>query len=378
MSPRLSLPPLALLLAACSTTQAIHAEEPPTRTSAPRGGRFVLADAAEGRAVLGARDEFIAALGPFDRGGRLETDREVSEQELLAFVGAQALDWPASDARLATAATRQLEERLAEVVPGLPGLDRVALVRTTGREEGGAPHTRGHAIVLPAGELEHTDARRLAGLLAHETFHVLSRHLRASDPAAVDALYALVGFEDVGEVELPPDIAPLRVTNPDAPTRRHAIEITLADGARARVVPVLYAPSGYDPAVGGPFFRHMALRLMEVVPGHGARLDEAGHAVSYDLAGTSYGAQAALNTELAIHPEEVLADNFANLLFGFDDVAHPELLVALREQLIRIAADSSRGAAPPSPTAAKPGPNPIPSPTALRTFGPEPPRGAPG
>ena len=338
---RVSLPSLALLLAGCATTHSLRAQE--QRPSTPQEARYVLADVDEGQAILGAHDEFVAALGPFDRSARLGTDREVSEDELLAFVRAQALDWPESDARLVTRAARLLDERLTAVVPDLPGLGHVTLVRTTGREEGAAPYTRGHSIILPTVELEHTDVSRLARLLAHETFHVLTRHLRASDPASTDALYALLGFEGIGEIDLPPEIAPLRVTNPDAPTRRHAIEVTLADGARARVVPVLYAPRGYDSQIGGPFFRQVVLRLMEVAPGRGARFDEAGHTVMHDPAATSYEAQAAVNTDYAIHPEEVLAENFALLLFGSRDeraVSHPGLLVALRRELARIAASS--------------------------------------
>ena len=42
-------------------------------------------------------DDFVARLSPFDRAARLKTDREVSEQEYLQFVGRNVLDWTAED-----------------------------------------------------------------------------------------------------------------------------------------------------------------------------------------------------------------------------------------------------------------------------------------
>src|SRR6185436_21186777 len=74
---------------------------------APAGAfahEIALASIEEGRAVLGARDEFVARLSPFDRASRLESAGEVSEDEYLAFATAAAREWSYDErARIASA-----------------------------------------------------------------------------------------------------------------------------------------------------------------------------------------------------------------------------------------------------------------------------------
>lgn len=48
--------------------------------------------------------------------------------------------------------------------------------------------------------------------------------------------------------------------------------------------------------------------------------------------------QVGRNTDYIIHPEEILADNFALLVLNGHDVASPEILRKIRELLMRKAA----------------------------------------
>ena len=110
---------------------------------------FATAD--EGRKILTTRDDFVRALSPFDRAARVKTDKEVSEKELLEFVGRSVLDWTEAEKASLVSALERLRapfDRLA-----LPWPQVIYVVKTTGHEEGGAPYTRGHALILPQGVL---------------------------------------------------------------------------------------------------------------------------------------------------------------------------------------------------------------------------------
>ncbi|MBK5920124.1 hypothetical protein CCR80_03605, partial [Rhodothalassium salexigens] len=157
----------------------------------------------------------------------------------------------------------------------------------------------------------------LVELFYHELFHILSRHNRA----ARDALYGLIGFEPCGSFDLPAPYAGRRITNPDAPVNAHYLPVTV-DGEPTKVVPLLYAVSrGYDPTRRRPGFagqfrtgfmavRHTGDRCEAVNGRDGTarlyRTDDLDDL--YDRIGR--------NTHYTIHPEEILADNFALLMTG--------------------------------------------------------------
>ncbi|MBK5911572.1 hypothetical protein CCR85_08735 [Rhodothalassium salexigens] len=157
----------------------------------------------------------------------------------------------------------------------------------------------------------------LVELFYHELFHILSRHNRA----ARDELYALIGFKPCGAFDLPAPYAGRRITNPDAPVNAHYLPVTV-DGVPTKVLPLLYAVSRtYDPTRRRPGFagqfrtgfmavRHTGDRCEAVNGRDGTarlyRTDDLDDL--YDRIGR--------NTQYTIHPEEILADNFALLMTG--------------------------------------------------------------
>ena len=50
---------------------------------------------------------------------------------------------------------------------------------------------------------------------------------------------------------------------------------------------------------------------------------------------TSFHEQIGKNTRYIIHPDEILADNFVHLVNQTKDLASPEIVAAMREQLAR-------------------------------------------
>jgi hypothetical protein len=285
----------------------------------------------EGRQILTTRDDFIRALSPFDRAARVKTDKEVSEKEFLEFVGRSVLDWTEAEKASLVSALDRLKapfDRLA-----LPWPQVIYAVKTTGNEEGGATYTLGHALILPQGVL--TSNRSLTPrLISHELFHILSR----TNPALRDRLYRTIGFEKCVEIEIPEALQARKITNPDAPANDHCIRVQVA-GADVWAVPILFSRTAkYDVQRGGDFFQYMQFQLLLVdrrgdslaaqplYEGSQPRLVEV-----KQVAG--FYEQVGRNTQYIIHPEEILADNFADLVLQDRPVPSPEILKKMQDVL---------------------------------------------
>jgi hypothetical protein len=280
------------------------------------------ADVPEGIQAVTRRDDYIRALGPFDRQVRLKTDRPVSEDELLAFVGQNVRPW--SDAEIARLAqlVGQLAARLAPWKLKLPPL--VLLVKTTGREEGGAAYCRGAAIVLPQNLIDGR-LTNLGKLLTHELFHVLSSH----NPDLRTSLYAVIGFRPCNEVQLPEPLAARKITNPDAPLNNYFITAEWRSRPAEWMSVLVSKYERYDPARGGSLFSYLDFKLLLLANDNGTRRAaiENGMPVLVEPAEVpGFGEQIGGNTKYIIHPEEILADNFVLLVEGRIDPPTPRIL----------------------------------------------------
>jgi len=278
---------------------------------------FQFASIDAGSAILGKRDEFIERLSPFDRAARLKTDRAVAETEFVEFIRANVLAWSHPE-------QRKIEAALAKIMPALESLalslpEPINLIKTTGAEEGNAFYTRDAAIVFPAAPLGSQTEETLEKTLAHEIFHIWSRQ----NPGLREKLYESIGFTKCPEVVLPAEMNRRKITNPDAPRNDHAIRVQF-DAANVAAVPILLASTEtYDPKRGGEFFQYLQLKFM-VTQNH----------TLADLKQVSgFFEQVGNNTDYLIHPEEILADNFALLVLGRHDVASPQIPEKMRRIL---------------------------------------------
>ena len=192
-----------------------------------------------------------------------------------------------------------------------------------GAEEAGAFYTRDTAIMMPAKPTDTADGELLKKTIAHELFHILSR----SNLELREKLYALIGFSNCGEIEFPDELKPRKITNPDAPRNDHAIRVQ-ANGTEVSIVPILFSSApNYDPVRDGEFFNYLQLGFLIVSKNPGTRAD-----LLSPQQVSGFFEQVGRNTDYIIHPEEILAENFALLMIGRRDVVRTEQ----REPIVRI------------------------------------------
>ena len=92
------------------------------------------ADLEEAQKVLGARDDFVTAMSPFDRAARMKTDKPVSEEEFdRVYLHAQELGFEHLFVQFSNKGTSQLRA----LSPFLPDFERSDPFPATGQRQSG-------------------------------------------------------------------------------------------------------------------------------------------------------------------------------------------------------------------------------------------------
>ena len=284
----------------------------------------------QGKKILGAKDDYIEHFSKFDLQAKIKTDKDVTLENYLKNATDAVIDWTDEQKESLQPVLEELKDDLAFLKWNFP--ETVYLIRTDGREEAGASYTRGNGVVLQI----IRGGPGSKGLILHELFHILTRH----NPEMRDKLYEVIGFKKCNEIKMPAALSDITIANPDAPLNQHYIELTYA-GEKVCAVPIIYSREPkYDANEGASFFQYMDVKLLIV------RQDEADKqfkAVLKDdkpmLAGfdevEGLYEQVGRNTGYIIHPEEMLADNFAILASGRTDVPSPEIPAKMRAILAK-------------------------------------------
>jgi hypothetical protein len=299
---------------ATPTARLAESDSPHCLDSTTLSERLEFASAERGGEILGRADRWAHQLSAFDRAARQRTLEPTTMEELLAFVSRNVLSWTPGE----RAYWSRLVDRLSTATTGLMlSVPEIFLVKTTGLEEFGFAYARERTIVLPQGRLEIAgDEQRDFFLLAHEFFHYLS----ANNATLRDSLYELLRFRRLENFTYPPELEDRRVSNPTwfadhvsvpVDTRSGPVEVVPLTRPTISLEEVVQLPIGGPPAIG----RHIEIVLVTVDrhSGHVLR-DSAGAPIIYPLDGTNLVDRIARNTSYMIHPQEVLADNFALLM----------------------------------------------------------------
>jgi hypothetical protein len=290
--------------------------------------QVVLATVDEAKAILVCRDDFVERMSFFDRAARLKTDKVVTEAEYFEFVRKNVVEWSDGERQKFASAIEGIQPALEAL--SLPFPAKVLVIRTTGNEEGGAAYTRANAMVLPQSDLG-APLENLQSLLCHELFHILSR----ANPVLRDELYATIGFVKCDEVPFPGELQSRKITNPDAPRNDHCIRLQV-DGKDGWAIPILYSSSeAYDVERGGQFFDYLQFQFLMVERSDSSpKVNPIHDGQKVKLVDpekvSGFFEQVGKNTQYIIHPEEILADNFAILVLQPSDVPSPDIIERMR------------------------------------------------
>lgn len=270
---------------------------------------FRFPDLTTSQNLLGQEDTYTSTASAFDRKVRMGAATDPGIAKYLEFVSGQAVPW---NPRLRESVEKSIDALQAPLGALAIRLQSpVNLLHTTGREESGAAYTRGNEIIFPTRELGSRN-KPPTKLLAHELFHVISRQ----HPDLRDQLYQLIGFEKANPIKLPANLSHLRITNPDAPVIQHVMQLQLTAQESVHIAPMLIAKSDYK--VNGPssLFAYLSFKLMQVKQtpsGWIAELNE-NEPIYHSPQTADFNRQIGRNTGYIIHPEEILADNFALIM----------------------------------------------------------------
>jgi hypothetical protein len=274
--------------------------------------KFTLASAEQGREVLGRIDEYIRNQSTWERGARMNKVAEISAEDYAGFCRKSVLDWDRAETPATLSAMNSLAGMLKPYVQWMP--PEVLIVKTSGDEEYGSAYTRGSAIVI---ESRGGFGRASTGLLAHELWHVISRH----QPKLRDRMFEAIGFHYCGPVKWIAPLDRLRITNPDSPLNQHAIKVKY-QGREYMAMPIMYAKTerfGIDLNNNlGAFLDTHLLLVKPDASGTGVEaIIKDGKPLLVTFSDVqNFREQVGYNTNYLDQPEEIMADNFALLVLG--------------------------------------------------------------
>ncbi len=284
---------------------------------------FAFATAEEGAAVLSAQDEFMASIAPHDVALRVGSNENLTAARLAQHYAANTRVWTPQE-------RTRLEASIARVAPLLAPYEsllppRGLMIATTDRVDAGFAHTRGADIIM--GAALPTEDERLDHVVIHEVFHVLSRR----NPARRDAIYAAVGFVPCTQITLPDNVRNRILTNPDAPAINHVLPVGDSDVGVVTTPVIAVTSTTFDPARPS-MAQYFSVEFATL------RRDAAGvcapaEPVELGLIQAAMQRRAGRNTGYIIHPEEIAANNFAQMLLGRSDAPDPQIYERLRAAL---------------------------------------------
>ncbi|MEL6896702.1 MAG: DUF4157 domain-containing protein, partial [Planctomycetota bacterium] len=276
----------------------------------PLGPRctLIINDIDAAKKTLTTEDTFTRQLSQFDLQARLGTTRDdVGLKDLFKAITSSLRPMSNKRREAFQNAAQQLAKKIEQLKVKLP--PTISLVITDSTEEEGTAYTRGNVIVLHEPDLR-MDPVKPNKLLAHELFHVISR----SNPNLKDKMYGIIGFRHVGLIQMEPTLKDKRLTNPDAPTNEHIIDLKISEDKTVAVTPVLFANRPISKnARPGSVMPYVGFELMKVEKNADGKFVAIRTQPPVTTpSNPDFFRQIGRNTMYIIDPEEILADNFAD------------------------------------------------------------------
>ena len=195
--------------------------------------------------------------------------------------------------------------------------DDILLIKSHGKPYGeDAYYTRENIIVVPEQALKKKNYDEFLRVMLHEISHIVTR----THPSVKAQLYALIGFKKIeGQLVINDSLRQRLLTNPDGIDMNWVTTLTAADNKSVFAVPLLYAKNATVSAMPSEFFANMGFNYFELAPNADGKSFDiltrgAKQQSTLDTQGINALFKANYNTEYIIHPDEIVADNFAILM----------------------------------------------------------------
>lgn len=271
--------------------------------------------------LLKTEDEYTAVLSKFDLMSKCLTKSDsVKVQDYLNNSAKTVKKWDEDYIESLKKTVESVSKKISSLGLKIKMPDKIEVILSDMSNEGGAAgYTRSNYIVLPEGTISENT-------FIHELFHVISRY----DADMSEKIYYTIGFKKCNEVPYPPEIADMRISNPDAPFNNYYITLKYNDKPIDAML-VLFSGRQYT---GGSFFGYMQLGLL-VVEGDDTNkkaVYENGKPLILKLKEVKgFYEQTGRNTSYNIHAEELSADHFVMLLNREEGIPDKHLIDAMKK-----------------------------------------------
>jgi hypothetical protein len=209
--------------------------------------------------------------------------------------------------------------------------EEIKLVKTKGKHYGDETYyTRENLIIIPKAALEKPNYDVFLRVMLHEIAHIYTR----LHPTAKAELYATIGFKHIAQkLEINDSLRQRILMNPDGIDENWATTLTLDGGKEAFAVPIIYANEISFKKEKQDFFQYLGWNYYEITPsvsGNNLAVQTIGKMQKSTLStvGINELFKAKFNTDYIIHPDEIIADNFAIALLSHKN---PKILLPLTE-----------------------------------------------
>lgn len=287
---------------------------------------FRFATRAEGQMLITELDDYTRNWNQFDIDVRLQKSQG-RKSELLQFAMDQTLNWSDEDKERINKTMKSLDAEIKKQKYHLEFPKEIIFVKTTQKEEGNAEaYTRMNWIAIGEEALKSSSNEDLKYLVAHELFHLLTRQ----NADFKKDMYQIIGFTvNEKEILFPSDVSEKRISNPDI-SRYDSYGTFTIDGEKQYCTMIIYTDKPYN---GNTLFDYLKIGLVPL-NGEFIPMQQSGKTIIYPLdKAEDFYTQVGKNTSYVIHPEEIMADNFAYTLIGKKDLPNPELIQGVQKIL---------------------------------------------
>ena len=289
---------------------------------------FTFASKEKAIEILTADDEYLSNMQPIEialRVGSPTADKTI--EDLKIHFTENVSEWPAAEKAQIKALLVTHKKKLEKIFHLLP--DTVYFVKVTDKVEGDIPHTRENAFISPKRITSYSTS-----LFFHQLFHILSREQRVKRALLYDIIEFKPCYFQTTEL-----IDKYSFKDPETPLSAFYLPVEI-DGRDTAVISYLHTTKeGFDPSIEGGLNGHVSGDLMEVSVNDGVCTPVNGNdgkpnILKHELIPDFYD-KVGRNVKYVIHPEEIMAGNFALLMKNKKGLPDPDIPEDLEEWLER-------------------------------------------